>query len=62
MPLIWFNPEERSYHTGDKVDYDVQKSLSRFDKDFMILDRLEEGKMKLAMKIVNRLNQAYHCY
>jgi hypothetical protein len=62
MQLIWFNPEERSYHTDEERDYEIQVSGSRHSSDFFILDRLEELEIKVAHKIVDRLNRAYTLY
>lgn len=62
MQLIWFNPEQRSYHTGGEVDYQVQLSLSEQKADFFVLDKLEDIEIKVAYKIVDRLNKAYALY
>ena len=62
MKLIWFNPEDRSYHEGQKIDYEVQLSLSGLKSEFMIMHQFEEGMDHLAGKIVSRLNKAYQVY
>jgi len=60
--LIWFNPDEKAYHSGARVDLEVQMSLSRNRDQFDVLDRLEDANPRLAEKIVNRLNKAYEVY
>ena len=62
MHLIWFNPGDKSYHAGEKKDYEMQFSSSGQPSDFFILDRLEELEIKVAHKIVARLNKAYELY
>ena len=62
MKLIWFNPEDRCYHTGEEVDYQVQLSLSNRKNEFMIMHQFEEGIAHLANKIAERLNRAYQVY
>ena len=62
MKMIWFNPEDKCYHEGMKVDYDVQLSLSAHKSEFMIMHQFEEGMEHLAPKIVHRLNMAYQGY
>lgn len=62
MQLIWFNPDNQSYHTGRRIDYEVQKSLARRKEDFVILDELQGSEERLAVKIAARLNQAFAEY
>lgn len=62
MQLIWYNPEDRSYHTGGKLDYEIQLAVSRNRNDFYILDKLENWEARVADKIVQRLNKAYAMY
>ncbi|MCP4457941.1 MAG: hypothetical protein GY816_07955 [Cytophagales bacterium] len=60
--MIWFNPEDRTYHAGLQVDYDIQLSLSNRKNEFMIMHQFEIGLEHLAPKIVSRLNKAYQEY
>jgi hypothetical protein len=62
MQLIWFNPRERVYHTGEKKDYELQRLLNDHSVDLLVLDRLEDVEIRVANKIVDRLNKAYTYY
>jgi len=62
MKLIWFNPEDKSYHSGHQIDYEVEMSLSGRKEEFMIMHQFEAGMDHLANKIATRLNKAYHVY
>ena len=62
MKLIWFNPEDRSYHTGQEIDYEVELSLSNRKDEFMIMHQFEVGMEHIANKVTSRLNKAYQVY
>lgn len=62
MQLIWFNPEDKSYHIGPEMAYKGQLSLSKYQDEFMIMHQFEDEKAHLAIKIADKLNKAYQSY
>ncbi|MBV6645984.1 MAG: hypothetical protein KI790_11075 [Cyclobacteriaceae bacterium] len=55
--VIWYNPEEKCYETGSKLDFFTKSGISKREEEYTLLYEFSATSERLAGKIINELNK-----